>query len=66
MMSLTHRGQIFEKSKFANEVGAAIAIAPNATRILTRLGFDPKRSKGVYYKNVRLFGIFTGDIYDTV
>jgi salicylate hydroxylase len=31
---------IYERSKFSNEVGAAIVLAPNATRILRRWGFD--------------------------
>lgn len=35
-----HQVTIYERSKFSNEVGAAIVLAPNATRILRRWGFD--------------------------
>ncbi|KAI0010019.1 FAD/NAD(P)-binding domain-containing protein [Xylariaceae sp. FL0662B] len=35
-----HAVQIFEQSKFKSEVGAAMICAPNATRILSRWGFD--------------------------
>ncbi len=31
---------IFEKSRFSNEIGAAITVAPNATRVLDHWGFD--------------------------
>ena len=37
---------------FSNEVGAAIHCAPNATRILSWLGFDFEKAKAV--KNVRV------------
>lgn len=32
--------QVFERSKFANEIGAAIHMCPNATRILSFYEFD--------------------------
>ena len=32
--------KIFEKSTFANEIGAAINVCPNAARILSRWGSD--------------------------
>lgn len=32
--------QIFERSSFDNEVGAAIHVAPNASRIMQDWGFD--------------------------
>ncbi|KAH7134865.1 hypothetical protein B0J11DRAFT_595681 [Dendryphion nanum] len=35
-----HDVEVFEKSSFHNEVGAAIHLAPNATRVLTAWGFD--------------------------
>ncbi len=35
--------QIFEKSEFSSEVGAAINVCPNAGRILSRWGFDFER-----------------------
>ena len=34
---------IFEQSEFANEVGAAIHLCPNASRILLQWGIDPIR-----------------------
>ncbi|KAL6704163.1 hypothetical protein ACN47E_008723 [Coniothyrium glycines] len=35
-----HDVEIFERSSFHNEVGAAIHLAPNATRVLTAWGLD--------------------------
>lgn len=35
-----HEVEIFEKSKFTYEAGAAITAAPNGTRILSQWGFD--------------------------
>jgi salicylate hydroxylase len=35
--------QVFERSSFHNEVGAAIHLAPNATRVLTAWGCDLKK-----------------------
>jgi len=32
--------QVFERSQFKNEVGAAIQTTPNATRLLDRWGFN--------------------------
>jgi hypothetical protein len=32
--------QIYERSRFKNEVGAAIVISPNGTLVLNRWGFD--------------------------
>ncbi|KAF1936600.1 FAD/NAD(P)-binding domain-containing protein [Clathrospora elynae] len=37
-----HDVEVFEKSSFHSEVGAAIHLAPNATRVLSALGFDMK------------------------
>ncbi|KAF2100650.1 FAD/NAD(P)-binding domain-containing protein [Rhizodiscina lignyota] len=37
-----HHVQIFEKSSFKNEIGAAITLSPNANLILERWGFDFK------------------------
>ncbi|KAL7271024.1 hypothetical protein RUND412_006239, partial [Rhizina undulata] len=36
-----HNVKIFEQSRFANEVGAAVVMAPNATASLRRYGFEP-------------------------
>ncbi|PQE23110.1 FAD binding domain protein [Rutstroemia sp. NJR-2017a WRK4] len=38
-----HRVSVLEKSRFAAEIGAAVHIAPNCTRLLRRLGLDPQR-----------------------
>lgn len=32
--------QLYERSKFANEIGAAITMTPNAARILSHYEFD--------------------------
>lgn len=45
--------QIFEHSRFANEVGAAIHCCPNGTRVLQQFGFDFERA------NADLFGCGT-------
>ncbi|KAL9062374.1 MAG: hypothetical protein Q9157_008977 [Trypethelium eluteriae] len=39
-----HSVQLFEKSAFAKEVGAAINLAPNGARALRSLGFDLQRA----------------------
>ena len=36
-----HRVQVFEQSRFANEVGAAIHLTPNASGIMYQLGLNP-------------------------
>ncbi|KAJ5714631.1 salicylate hydroxylase [Penicillium malachiteum] len=35
-----HQVEVFEKSKFLSEVGAALTVAPNGVRILSSLGFS--------------------------
>ncbi|KAJ5095064.1 hypothetical protein N7532_007355 [Penicillium argentinense] len=35
-----HRVELFERSRFANEIGAAIHLSPNANGVLLRLGID--------------------------
>ena len=39
--------QIFEKSKFASEIGAALVISPNGARVLSRLGFSFSKARAV-------------------
>lgn len=51
--SLT-RNQIFERSTFKNEIGAAITITPNGSRILDSWGIDDVRAKVVEAKNLRM------------
>ncbi|KAF7511713.1 hypothetical protein GJ744_003876 [Endocarpon pusillum] len=48
-----HHVEVFERSRFANEVGAAIHCCPNATRVLRQYGFDFERA------NADLFGCGT-------
>ncbi|KZT32950.1 FAD/NAD(P)-binding domain-containing protein [Sistotremastrum suecicum HHB10207 ss-3] len=38
-----HIVNIYEKSKFTTEIGAAISLSPNANRVLAGLGWDIKR-----------------------
>jgi salicylate hydroxylase len=48
---LTSARQIFEKSKFATEIGAALNCAPNGALALQKLGFDFAQAKGVRLDN---------------
>ena len=41
-----HSVTIFEKSRFAAEVGAAILLTSNGTRVLSRMGFSFERARG--------------------
>lgn len=49
-----HHVEIFEQSRFANEVGAAIQMTPNATGILKQIGVDPQDSGAVPAEKVGL------------
>ena len=42
--SLANTQQVIERSSFLNEVGAAIHVPPNASKILLRWGFDAERA----------------------
>lgn len=44
--------QIYERSKFSNEVGAAIHVCPNAARILSQWQFDFERADAVVVREV--------------
>ncbi|KAH0615159.1 uncharacterized protein H6S33_000795 [Morchella sextelata] len=47
-IALRKRGvvvEIFERTPELSEVGAAISVAPNSTRVLLSFGFDPKRAR---------------------
>ncbi|KAH7191807.1 uncharacterized protein B0J16DRAFT_331792 [Fusarium flagelliforme] len=46
--------EIFERSNFQNEIGAAITITPNGMRVLQTLNFDTKKARGVYSKQMRM------------
>lgn len=41
------RVTVLERSRFSNEIGAAISVPPNATRALDRWGFDAHAAGGV-------------------
>jgi 2-polyprenyl-6-methoxyphenol hydroxylase-like FAD-dependent oxidoreductase len=49
-----HHVEIFEQSRFANEIGAAIHMTPNATGILKQIGVDPRDSGAVHLDQVCL------------
>ncbi|EED16358.1 salicylate hydroxylase, putative [Talaromyces stipitatus ATCC 10500] len=40
-----HSVRIFEKSKFAAEIGAAVVLSPNAVRVLSTFGFSCERAQ---------------------
>lgn len=46
--------QIYEKSQFQNEIGAAITITPNGMRVLDRWGFDSDAARGMDAKQIRM------------
>jgi len=48
-----HRVAVYEKSRFKNEIGAAITITPNGNRVLRRWGFDFERARPVDFKVFR-------------
>lgn len=47
-----HQVEVFEQSRFLNEVGAAIHMTPNATGILRQIGIDPRDSGAVLLNQV--------------
>ena len=48
--------QIYEKSKFAQELGASLHLAPNAVRVLEAFGYDQDNLNGIHCSNVFLSG----------
>ncbi|KAF5532893.1 FAD dependent oxidoreductase [Fusarium mexicanum] len=42
---LGHRVDVYERSKFSNEVGAAINVGPNAAPVMRALGFDIEKAQ---------------------
>jgi salicylate hydroxylase len=46
--------ELFERSSFKNEIGAAITITPNATRCLEHWGFDFVNARPVENRHFRL------------
>ncbi|KAJ4298281.1 hypothetical protein N0V90_006181 [Kalmusia sp. IMI 367209] len=49
-----HDVEIFEKSSFKREIGAAILMTPNGNRILRRWGFDFDKAQPVDFKQFRM------------
>lgn len=47
-----HQVDVYEQSLLANEVGAAIHMAPNATGVLEHLGVDPRDSGAILLNQV--------------
>ncbi|GJP92721.1 hypothetical protein CBS63078_2260 [Aspergillus niger] len=50
-----HRVELFERSRFANEIGAAIHLTPNANSALLRLGIDGTKFGAVETEQLRMF-----------
>lgn len=50
---VTDREQLFERSRFANEIGAAIHLSPNCNGVLQRLGIDATKFGAVETEMVR-------------
>ncbi|KAJ5765329.1 hypothetical protein N7520_004888 [Penicillium odoratum] len=48
-----HHVEIFERSRFANEIGAAIHLSPNANGVLLRLGIDATKFGAVHTELLR-------------
>ncbi len=49
---LTGCPQLFERSKFSNEIGAAVSLMPNSVRIMRALGFELNRGQPVAVHDV--------------
>ncbi|KAH7128873.1 FAD binding domain-containing protein [Dactylonectria macrodidyma] len=69
--TLTRLGHnIYERSRFSNEVGAAVHVGPNAAPVLEALGFDSKRARfleaqeGVQFNAVTLEEVYRGNFED--
>ncbi|KAL4914083.1 hypothetical protein BDW62DRAFT_148850 [Aspergillus aurantiobrunneus] len=65
-----HRVELFERSRFANEIGAAIHITPNANASLLKFGIDATTFGAVESEKMRVFPpkgpeIFSLDIKKT-
>ncbi|OAP64337.1 hypothetical protein AYL99_00309 [Fonsecaea erecta] len=53
LRKIGHDVEIFERSQFKNENGAAVSIPPNGTRVLEHWGFDPVKAGGIENIQVR-------------
>ncbi|EJD46924.1 FAD/NAD(P)-binding domain-containing protein [Auricularia subglabra TFB-10046 SS5] len=50
-----HTVELFEQSKWSSEVGLAVGLHPNATRVLLKLGCSPERMRVVNQEGMRIF-----------
>lgn len=53
LSNVGHEVELYEKSKFKSETGAAILIGPNGTKILSRWGFDFEKAGALDYTQMR-------------
>ncbi|KAF2184231.1 FAD dependent oxidoreductase [Zopfia rhizophila CBS 207.26] len=57
-----HKVEIFERSHFSNEIGAAISLCPNAGRILKQWGYEFNRANVIALIQGRAFNANTLDL----
>lgn len=60
-----HAVEVFERSRFKRENGAALVIGVNATRVLASWGFDVEKYGAVDYSQLRRFNAKTGELVST-
>lgn len=60
-----HAVEVFERSRFTRENGAALVIGVNATRVLAGWDFDVDKYGAVDYCQLRRFDAKTGDLVST-
>ncbi|CAG8895171.1 unnamed protein product [Penicillium egyptiacum] len=58
-----HHVEVFEKSQFLSELGAALVVAPNGIRVLTALGFSCENARS---KPQSCFELRDGRTFDSV
>ena len=56
------REQVFEQSRLANEIGAAIHMVPNAMGVLRQFGVDPKDSGAIPLIQVSIFDSYSSTV----
>ncbi|OAG06148.1 putative salicylate hydroxylase [Paraphaeosphaeria sporulosa] len=49
-----HEVEIFEKSAFTAEIGAALMVCPNGTRVLNKLGFSFSNARAIILKRINV------------
>lgn len=60
-----HAVEVFERSRFTRENGAALVIGVNATRVLAGWGLDVDKYGAVDYSQLRRFDAKTGELVST-